>query len=86
MRIPKFGEIKGFCAEASRQALEMPVYSAGISLYRFGVRVAGLGNHKASLLDRGQRDINEHLKVLKPNDRVIWVHCARSASSSRDAR
>lgn len=76
MRIPKFGEIKGLCAEASRQAFEMPVYSAGISLYRFGVRVAGLGNHKASLLDRGQRDINEHLKVLKPNDRVIWVHCA----------
>lgn len=63
--------------EASRQILEAPLYTAGIALYRFGVRVAGLRNSKARKLDRGQRDIWRRLETdLHPGDRVIWVHAA----------
>lgn len=57
--------------------LETPVYSSGIALYRLGVRVAGLGNAKARLLDRGQAEIHDRIKrAFKPGDRIIWVHAA----------
>lgn len=63
--------------EASRQILEAPLYTAGIALYRFGVRVAGLSNPKARKLDRGQRDIWRRLREgIGADDRVIWVHAA----------
>lgn len=57
--------------------IEGPLYTAGISLYRFGVRVAGLGDSKARQLDRGQADIWPRLrKAIQPGDRVIWIHAA----------
>lgn len=57
--------------------IESPLYTAGIALYRFGVRVAGLHNEKARKLDRGQRDTKARLKAaIGPNDRVVWVHAA----------
>lgn len=70
-------EWRSMGADICRQALEMPVYSAGISLYRLGVRVAGLGDSKARLLDKGQGEILDRLNAaIHPGDRVVWVHCA----------
>ena len=43
-----YKDFKIVAEEASRQILEAPLYTAGIALYRFGVRVAGLSNPKAS--------------------------------------
>ena len=48
-------------SDAGRQIFEAPLYSAGIALYRFGVRIAGLHNEKAKKLDEGQRHIKDHL-------------------------
>lgn len=64
-------------SEASRHILEAPLYTAGISLYRFGVRVAGLHNEKAHKLDEGQKHVAEKLRdSIGPEDRVIWIHAA----------
>ena len=49
-------DVLSFTSEAGRQMLEAPLYSAGIALYRFGVRIAGLKNEKARKLDHGQRE------------------------------
>lgn len=72
-----FRDFRKISANWARRSFEVPVYSAGIALYRMGVGLAGLGNHKAHLLDAGQHQIrntiNEH---LKPGDRVVWVHAA----------
>lgn len=77
MRIPSVKEVRGFAAESFRQAFEGPLYSAGIGLYRFGVRVAGLSNPKARKLDRGQKEIFSRLRERLPRDaRVVWVHAA----------
>lgn len=57
--------------------LEAPFYTAGIALYRLGVRLAGLHNEKARKLDEGQRHISERLQdCIGPEDRVVWVHAA----------
>ena len=57
--------------------LERPLYSAGIALYRFGVRIAGLRNPKARRLDKGQAEIRDRIAAkIKPGDSVIWVHAA----------
>lgn len=70
-------DIRIVAEEASRQILEAPLYTMGIALYRFGVRVAGLRNDKARKLDRGQKDIWSKLSAeISPDDRVIWVHAA----------
>lgn len=70
-------DVRIVAEEASRQILEAPLYTAGIALYRFGVRVAGLHNTKARKLDRGQKEIWHRLETdLNPGDRVIWVHAA----------
>ncbi|MBD5222444.1 MAG: 3-deoxy-D-manno-octulosonic acid transferase [Bacteroidales bacterium] len=64
-------------SDAGRQIFEAPLYSAGIALYRFGVRIAGLHNEKAKKLDEGQRHIKDYLaEHIKPGDRVVWVHAA----------
>lgn len=77
MRIPSPKEILSFAEEASRQILEAPLYTAGIEIYRFGVKVAGIGNGKARKLDHGQGEIWERIaEHIKPGDRVIWVHAA----------
>lgn len=77
MRLPSLREIRGFMSECTRQALERPVYSAGISAYALGVKVAGIRNCKAKLLARGQKDVWEQLrKHIKPTDRYIWIHAA----------
>ena len=71
------GDLKIVTEEASRQILEQPLYSAGISLYRLGVKVASLSNAKARKLDRGQKKIWRRLEEsIHPGDRVIWVHAA----------
>lgn len=77
MKIPNAPEIKHIAADAARQILEAPLYSAGIAMYRLGVRVAGISNEKARKLDRGQSRIWEHLgNKLHPGDRIVWVHAA----------
>lgn len=63
--------------ETGRQIIEQPLYSAGIELYRLGVRIAGLRNQKARKLYKGQHEIWKRIKnAIKPGDRVIWVHAA----------
>lgn len=70
-------DVRIVAEEASRQILEAPLYTAGIALYRFGVRVAGLRNEKARKLDRGQKEIWQRLgEAIGPDDRVVWVHAA----------
>lgn len=70
-------DVRIVAEEASRQILEAPLYTMGIALYRFGVRVAGLRNDKARKLDRGQKDIWSKLSAeISADDRVIWVHAA----------
>ncbi|MCH5174235.1 MAG: 3-deoxy-D-manno-octulosonic acid transferase [Bacteroidales bacterium] len=61
-----------------RRLLETSLYSSGIAIYRFGIRVASAcGHKKARLLNRGQRDIYGRIEAsLMPGDRVIWVHAA----------
>lgn len=62
---------------SGRDFIEAPLYTAGIALYRFGVRVAGLHNEKARKLDRGQRETKQLLEAaIGPDDRVIWIHAA----------
>jgi len=70
-------DVLSFTSEAGRQMLEAPLYSAGIALYRFGVRIAGLKNEKARKLDHGQRETwNRISGKIKPGNRVIWIHAA----------
>ena len=77
MRVPSLREVRGFMAEGLRQLVEKPLYSAGISAYRFGVKVAALRNPKARKLDKGQKEIWERLDAaISPDDRYIWVHAA----------
>ncbi len=77
MRIPSFKEVRGFLAECSRQLLEPPLYSAGISAYGLGVRLAAIKNPKASKLAAGQREIWKKLdRTIHTGDRYIWVHAA----------
>lgn len=60
-----------------RRAIEKPLYSAGIMLYRFGVRVASIKNRKAKLLDSGVHSTHSRLKAaVKPGERWIWIHAA----------
>lgn len=57
--------------------VEAPLYTAAISLYRFGVRVAALRSDKVSKLNRGQHDVWKRLKEgLEPGSRYIWIHAA----------
>lgn len=60
-----------------RRWTELPLYSAGISLYKFGVHVAALRNPKARKLDRGQHQTWQRISdAVSPSDRVVWVHAA----------
>lgn len=77
MRIPEFKEIRGVVAESCRQLLEKPLYSAGISLYGKGVKVAGLKLNKARLLDKGQSEVWDILdEKIDPSARYVWIHAA----------
>ncbi len=77
MRLPSIKELRGFLAEALRQAVEQPLYSMGIAAYRQGVRLAALRNPKARKLNEGQSEIWSRLdKAIKPGDRYIWLHAA----------
>ncbi len=70
-------DVKIVAERVGRHIFEKPLYTAGIALYRFGVRVAGLRNSKARKLDLGQKEIWGKLEsCLKPGDRVVWVHAA----------
>lgn len=69
---PKMNE-GGIC----RKILEKPAYSLGISLYRLGVRIASVFNHKAKLLNNGQKGTFKKLREnIKKGDRYVWVHAA----------
>jgi 3-deoxy-D-manno-octulosonic-acid transferase len=77
MRLPSLKEVRGFLAEGARQVLEEPLYSAGISAYRMGVKVVSSRNEKAKKLDEGQKEIWRRLDAsISPGDRYIWVHAA----------
>lgn len=57
-------------------AVESPLYAAGIGLFGLGLRVASLRNRKARLLAAGQRETWRRLAAL-PSDRpVVWLHAA----------
>ena len=55
MRVPTLKEVRGFLAEGARRLLEQPLYSAGISAYRLGVKVAAVSNPKAENLTKDRR-------------------------------
>lgn len=75
--MPRFKEVRGFLAESARQMLEKPLYSAAISAFGAGVRIAGVKNHKAKLLAKGQKEIWKTLEEkIDPSARYIWVHAA----------
>ncbi|MDE6399248.1 MAG: hypothetical protein K2L68_00110, partial [Muribaculaceae bacterium] len=77
MRIPSFKEVRGLLAEGVRQLVEQPVYSAGISAYRLGVRIASFRNPKAKKLNEGQKGIWKCLDAsISPGHRYIWIHAA----------
>lgn len=60
-----------------RRLVETPLYTAGIALYRFGVRIASLRNDKAHKLNCGQHHILSDLKQQLPDsDNLIWIHAA----------
>lgn len=64
-------------SEGCRQTLEPALYSAGIALYSFGVKVASLKNRKAALLVSGHKEIWDKLKAqVNPDDANIWIHAA----------
>ncbi|MCM1370006.1 MAG: 3-deoxy-D-manno-octulosonic acid transferase [Candidatus Amulumruptor caecigallinarius] len=77
MKLPSAKELLAVAGEACRQALEAPLYSAGINLFRLGVKLAGQGNGKAAKLNRGQSEIWSRIEEkIRPGDRVVWVHAA----------
>lgn len=60
-----------------RKLVETPLYTAGIALYRFGVRIASLRNDKAHKLNDGQHHIMSDLRQKLPDsDNLIWIHAA----------
>lgn len=64
-------------AEATRQALETPLYTLGIKGYGTGVRLAAVRNPKAKLMVEGHREIWQRLdSEIGPHDRTIWIHAA----------
>lgn len=77
MRLPKLKEIHAWEAEATRQALEKPLYTLGIRAYRIGVAAASLRLPKARKMMEGRRETFRVLAgKVNPNDRNIWVHAA----------
>lgn len=77
MRLPKLKEIHAWEAEATRQALEKPLYTLGIRAYRIGVAAASLKLPKARKMMVGRRETFRVLAgKVNPNDRNIWVHAA----------
>ncbi len=70
-------KFRGVAAACCRRLIERPLYSAGISLYSFGVGVAALRNHKARLMKRGHKDIYSRLDgSIVEGERWIWIHAA----------
>ncbi|MDE6295289.1 MAG: 3-deoxy-D-manno-octulosonic acid transferase [Muribaculaceae bacterium] len=54
-----------------------PIYSAGIWLYRQGVRLAACRNNKAANLNRGLSETFVLLRQkIDPKSRYIWIHAA----------
>lgn len=77
MRIPSFKEVKGFLAEASRQALEPALYNLGIAAYAAGVRIASVRNPKARKMVRGHKETLARIReCIGENDRTVWFHAA----------
>ena len=75
--IRKLKEIRAFGAEAARQALERPLYSAGMYAFSGGVSVAGLRNHKARLMADGHKRIWKTLEAkLEKDAKYVWIHAA----------
>jgi len=53
------------------------LYNLFIRAYVFGIRIAALWNPKAKEWLRGRRNMFDDLaKQIKPEDRIIWMHCA----------
>lgn len=70
-------KIRSALASGFRKIVERPLYSAGISAYRMGVKLAGMRNRKAALLWQGQKEIFSKLeKTRKEGERWIWLHAA----------
>lgn len=70
-------EFRKRLAASAREAIEMPLYSVGISAYRMGVKAAAIRNRKAKLLDKGQSQIWNTLKEkITPGQRYVWIHAA----------
>ena len=70
-------DLRAFGAECARQAMEGPLYGAGMSLFGLGVGVASLRGGKARLLRQGQREVWKRLEsAVKPGERWIWIHAA----------
>lgn len=56
---------------------ELGIYSAGIWLYRQGIRLAALKNRKARLLDEGLKQTFATLRrCVDPYANYVWIHAA----------
>lgn len=75
--IEKLKGIRGFCAEAARQAFEAPLYELGIRAYSGAVGIASLFNDKARKMKRGHRGVIRRLREAADGySHWIWVHAA----------
>lgn len=53
------------------------IYNIGVGFYWLVAWIISPWNHKAKLWVEGRKDWREKLlKVFKPEDRIIWFHCA----------
>lgn len=52
------------------------LYSLGVNLYTFGIRIASLWNPKAKKWVKGRTEVWEKINSFKPARNVYWFHCA----------
>ncbi len=73
----KLRDLRAWCSEAVRIALEAPLYDAGIRAYALGVRAASLRNPKVAKMVKGHKEIWDKLRrEIDPDGHWIWVHAA----------
>jgi len=57
--------------------MSLLLYNLSLRLYRFGIGVSSLSNHKAKQWTAGRRNWRKCLaQKLRPNERRIWIHCS----------
>jgi len=53
------------------------LYNLFLVVYRLGIGISALYNHKAKLWVEGRKNWQQHLEAtLKPGEKRIWIHCS----------